>query len=425
MDMQLHRAITRFTDARAIARSRWLLALGAACLSTVGHAAVYRCVDSNGVSTYADHPCAVADAAPAPAKAAPAGHPAAPPSDNRVLSEREIRARDALMLLHLAPDSANPDAGNHLIDLITPDLVQQLDPGNGHWNPQNSRWHSVSDFVKADLRRDVGPALRVSDAETMQAAARQYAARAKDTDIEQLLVFLRSGDGAQYIAFQNVLRSIVNQSLQAIMMQEPVTAASPTDETLKQRQRLLVLSLDARIANDGGGPPPPDASAGSHAVLDNTVRREGTALDALYAEYEHQLPAFETFTRSATAKSFFTEVDPAVRTVAALMSVAGNGFADNEQGKFANRWQSFYGPPLRSARTTVSRYGNVVSVSSTNTNAFNSKARGAESMALQCEQRETAAYNARYSRGTDPVTQQNALKDIQDRCRNEQNLASY
>ena len=109
------------------------------------------------------------------------------------------------------------------------------------------------------------------------------------------------------------------------MDQEPVTVETSSDVVLNRRQSLLALSLDAKIAAEGGAPSLGTMSPGSSAVLENTARREGAALDALYVE--HFVPNFTAFTQSEIAKRFFVAAEPAYRTAMALTSAAG-GFAN-------------------------------------------------------------------------------------------------
>jgi hypothetical protein len=103
------------------------------------------------------------------------------------------------------------------------------------------------------------------------------------------------------------------------MDQEPVTVETSSDVVLNRRQSLLALSLDAKIAAEGGAPSLGTMSPGSSAVLENTARREGAALDALYVE--HFVPNFTAFTQSEIAKRFFVAAEPAYRT-------ATGGFAN-------------------------------------------------------------------------------------------------
>jgi hypothetical protein len=402
--------------------------LALSLIAAAGHAAVFRCVDSKGVSTYSDRPCTQSPAGsedtavPAAAQKIPAS------SDNAALTPKELKARQILNLLSLTPDAAgNSNAVQQTIDAIAPDLVKRLDPGNEAWNPQNARWHTMLELVKTDLRKDLASALRASAGQILQAEAKDYAAHAQETDMDALIQYLSSSEGSHYIAFQTVVRSITSQSLRELLNQEAVTAEQPSDAVIKQRQKLLSLGLEARLAADGGGPSMGSTFSGSPAVLDNAARREGTALDALYVEYESYVPNFATFSQSAAAKHFFAAAEPSYRKGLTLIGAASGGFADNEEFKYAQRWQAAYGPQLRSSRVTIVRNGytgRTVAVVNSTESSFNSKNNSAEKMALQCEQREDSAYYAR-NRRSDPATQAAALKSIQDKCRGEQNLAPY
>ena len=107
------------------------------------------------------------------------------------------------------------------VDDAAPDLVRSLDPDNPNWTPANGRWHSVSEFVKADLRRDVHFAIRASAAQAADITARDYATRASDSDLNGLSAFLATPEGARYIAFQNEIRPLLYATLSALYAQEP------------------------------------------------------------------------------------------------------------------------------------------------------------------------------------------------------------
>jgi hypothetical protein len=397
-------------------------------IAGVSHAGVFRCVDANGVNTFSDKPCAPTNPGPAPEDPAAARHTTAPVSpsvDSRTLSAKEQKARQILLKLHITVDSLNSESNENMVEGVAPDLVKHLDPTNDRWNPTHARWHSVLEFVKADLHKDIGAALRAGDDEISQQVAREFAAHTQEADLDAVLQYLNSPEGGHYVAFQNVVRSINSQSLRELMAQQPVTAEQPSEAVLKQRAKLLSMSLDARIIADGGGPVPNRPSLGSPAVLENTARREGTALDALYVEYESYVTAFSTFNQGPVGKRFFVAVEPAYRTASALTSTAATVFGEDEEFKYAQRWQAYYGPPLKAihSNTVVVRniYGTTVVTSRT---PITTNQATPEYMAIQCEQRDSAAYRAR-TRYIDANVQAAQLKSIQDRCRAEQNLAPY
>jgi hypothetical protein len=391
-------------------------------LTGTGRAAIYRCVDANGTNTYSDKPCAPA-LPTTTTQDVDAGAHRAQASANAVDRAREAKAAQILQLLRVtsSPDS-DPAAAQRTVDLIAPDLVKQLDPSNPAWTPQQPKWHTVLEFVKADLRKDVQPALRASALRSGQAAAHEYASHAQDADMETLLKFLNSQDGARYIAFQNLLRSIASQALESLMAQEPVTSAEPSEAVLKRREQLLSLGIDSQIAADGGATPRSPSSSGTSTILENTARREGTALDTLFSEYEASLPGFIAFTQSSTAKHFFTAAEPAIRMSAAQSSIAAGDFAEAELTNYAPRWVAFYGPPVRGTGrvTTVVRAGSIGVVSTRQVNYDGGRV-PREAAAIQCEQRESANYTRTHPR-TSEINSQAALKAIQNTCRGEQNL---
>jgi hypothetical protein len=389
-------------------------------LNTPAPAAIYRCIDADGTSTFSDHEC---QPKTAPGAQTPAAG-GAPVSEARPDTPQEKKAAHILDLLRIAPLEPEGVLLRQTVDDAAPDLVKGLDPDNPSWSPASPRWHPVSEFVKSDLRRDVQTALRASTAQVAQSAARVYAGRTSDADMEAVSAYLKSSDGGRYIAFQNELRSVLYSTIASIEAQDPVTSEPPADKELRQRRQLLHLALDYRIAKDGGGPPAKDLHPGSETVLENAVRREGTALDSIFWGYESFLPSFEAFTAAAGTKRFFTAVEPAMRTELALSSTATTDFAEQEFDRYFTRWRAYYGPAVWvSTRNTILIRGRTVFVSHVTTTRSVSPpgSVSAENMALQCEQRETNLYQATH-RTADYNARSAALKSIQNRCRAEQHL---
>lgn len=403
-------------------RARWVLSAAFICLAVCAspsvRAAVFRCVDANGVNTYADRPCA-------PNKSENQGQaPAAASADSapQLDSAKTKKAARILDLLRIAPSEPETFLLQRTVDDAAPDLVQALDPDNARWTPANAKWHSVLEFVKADLRRDVQTALRSSASEMSRVTAQKFAARADEADLDAVLTFLGSGDGAHYLAFESEVRHIVYDALDALLAQEPVPDETPSAATLRRRQELLSLTLDYRIVKDGGGPPPSDLYAGSAAVADYSARHDGLALDSLIDEYEPYLPQFRAFTDSPTAKKLLRALDPAMRTYTALSIAETTNFAEMELEKYFPRWRAVYGPPIKSTvRTRVIVRGRVMMFSQTTQMTINA-AGSPEGMAIACEQREDSLYQNAHRSTPDNNTQAAALKAIQNRCRSEQRL---
>ena len=380
---------------------------------------MFRCVDASGASTYSDRPCA-------PNEGEQPGRPGTTDSAGSAQplnSPKTKKAARILDLLRIAPSEPESFVLQRTVDDAAPDLVLALDPDNVTWTPANAKWHSVLEFVKADLRRDVQTALRRSTAEIAQETAQQFAARAEEPDLDAVLKFLGSGDGPRYIALQSQVRQIRYDALSALLAQEPIPdEAPPSDAALRRRHDLLSLNLDYRIARDGGGPPSADLGAGSAAVGEYSARHDGLALDALEEEYEPYLPQFHAFNDSPTAKKLFHALEPAVRTYMALSSTATTDFAQIELDKYFGRWRAVYGPPRRSsARTTVLIRGRMVTISQISQITINAGG-SPEGMAIACEQREFSMYQNTRRLSTDNNAQAAALKAIQNRCRAEQRL---
>lgn len=418
MEMRKRNYNPRFTGTRILRVPGAALICLALCVGSSVHAGVFRCVDANGVNTYADRPCASNEGKnQGPDRAA-----ASSDLEPQLNSAKAKKAARILDLFHIAPSEPETFLLQRTVDDAAPDLVQALDPDNARWTPANAKWHSVLEFVKADLRRDVQTALRRSTSEMSRVTAQQFAARADEADLDAVLTFLGSSDGARYLALQSEVRRMVYDALVSLLAQEPIPDGTPSAATLRRRQELLSLTLDYRIVKDGGGPPPTDLYAGSAAVADYSARHDGLALDALIDEYEPYLPQFHTFTGSPTAKKLFRALEPAMRTYKALSSAETTNFAEMELDKYFARWLAVYGPPIRStARTTVIVRGRVVMISQTTQMSINA-AGSPEGMAIACEQREDNLYQNAHRSTPDNNMQAAALKAIQNRCRSEQRL---
>ncbi len=391
-------------------------------LNTAAHAAIFHCVAADGSVTYSDRTCDIpkeSDARPPGADSTAGGSDTFARRPNSI---REKKAAHILDLLRIAPAEPETMILRRTVDDAAPDLVKALDPDNAIWTPANGKWHSVSEFVKADLSRDVQSALRSTTAYVAQVTAREYASRAQDSEMDALSAFLVTPDGSRYVAFQNEIRPLLYAALASLQAQEPVADDVPAESVLRQRRQLLSMALEYRIAKDGGGPSTADLRPGSAMVLENAARREGVILDALYAEYEASLMPLQSFTDSTLAKHFFSAVESASRTEMALSSTATTDFAEQEFDKYVGRWRAVYGPPLRvTTRTTISIRGRNISIAHTTQSSVN-VAGSPEGMAIQCEQREDGAYQQAHRNARDFNAQAIDLKAIQSRCRAEQHL---
>jgi len=401
---------------RAIVAGSMML-LGAASV----RADMFRCVGPDGSVSYSDKGCAVPkenDAATPPKSPAT---PSSAGSSARAISSKEKLAAHILDVARIAPVEPEQLQLRRTVDDAAPDLVKNIDPENPLWTPANARWRSVSDFVKADLRRDVATALQNSAARISQTSASMYAARSGDADLAALSAFLDSPDGARYIAIQSAIRPLLYSALTAIEAQEPMTEGVASDDVLAQRRQFLRLALEYRIARNGTGTLTTELQPGSDTVLENAIRREGNTLDTLMYEYGPALASIQSFSDSDMAKRFFAAVDPAMRNQLAMWSTVTTDFSEQEFDKYLLRWRGYYGPMRTTTRTTVVIRGRTVLVVNAMTTRIRPGVQSPEAMAIQCEQREGAIYQATH-RSADSHALAAGLKDVQNRCRDEQRL---
>ncbi len=389
--------------------------------TTPVQADMYRCVGADGSITFSDTGCAVPkanDGPPAARTPAAAGGSA---TSTHAPNGKEKLAAHILDAMRIAPVEPEQLQLRRTVDEAAPDLVRSIDPENALWTPANGRWHSVSDFVKADLRRDVGSALQFSNARISQTSASIYAARSSDADIAAMAAFVESPDGARYIAIQSAIRPLLYSSLVAIESQEPMTENVASDDVLAKRRQFLHLTLEYRIARNDPASHTSELQPGSDTVLENAIRREGNTLDTLMVEYGSALSAIQSFSDSDMAKRFFASAEPAMLNQLSMSSNVTTDFAEQEFDKYLLRWRGFYGPMRSSTRTTVLIRGRTVLIVNTMTTQIRPGIQSPEAMAIQCELRDDAVYRAMH-RTADPYALAAGLKDVQNRCRAEQRL---
>jgi hypothetical protein len=335
-----------------------MLLLGAAS----ARADMFRCVGPDGGVTFSDSGCPVpkANDAPPPPKSPAAQGGAA--TSMRASSGKEKLAAHILDAIRIAPVEPEQLQLRRTVDDAAPDLVKNIDPEDPLWTPANGRWRSVSDFVKADLRRDVGAALQSSTARISQTSASLYAARSSDADLSALSAFLDSPDGTRYVAIQSAIRPLLYSALTAIEAQEPMSEYMASDDVLAKRRQFLRLALEYRIARNGPGALTSELQPGSDTVLENAIRREGNTLDTLMYEYGSALSSIQSFSDSDMAKRFFAAVEPAMRNQLAMSSTVITDFSEQEFDKYLLRWRGYYGPMRATTRTTVVIRGRTVLV---------------------------------------------------------------
>jgi hypothetical protein len=138
-------------------------------------------------------------------------------------------------------------------------------------------------------------------------------------------------------------------------------------------------------------------------------------------EYGPALASIQSFSDSDMAKRFFAAVDPAMRNQLAMWSTVITDFSEQEFDKYLLRWRGYYGPMRTTTRTTVVIRGRTVLVVNAMTTRIRPGVQSPEAMAIQCEQREGAIYQATH-RSADSHALAAGLKDVQNRCRDEQRL---
>jgi hypothetical protein len=400
-----------------VAGSVLLLGLGAASV----RADTFRCVGPDGGVTFSDKGCPVPKGNESPPLPKSSTMPGDAATSTRAPSGKEKLAAHILDAIRIAPVEPEELQLRRTVDDAAPDLVKAIDPENRLWTPANGRWRSVSDFVKADLRGDVGAALQSSTARISRTSASMYAARSNDADLTALSAFLNSPDGARYVAIQSAIRPLLYSALTAIEAQEPMTENVATDDVLAQRRQFLRLALEYQIARNVPASLTSELQPGSDTVLENAIRREGNTVDTLMYEYGSALSSIQSFTDSDMAKRFFAAVEPAMLNQLWMSSVVTTDFAEQEFDKYLLRWRGYYGPMRTSTSTTVVIRGRTVLVVNAMTTRIRPGVQSPEAMAIQCEQRDGAIYQATH-RTADAHAMAAGLRDVQNRCRAEQRL---
>ena len=196
-------------------------------------------------------------------------------------------------------------------------VVHNIAPQDPLWTPANPRYVAMFKVVQGDLDRDLQPILLQQRASGEQLLHSLLASHLSDTQVTQLLQFLRTPAGARYMMFQQRLNGIVSQGLsQALLAALTGGAGDPASHDvgspalLAERLRVLKLSYVTLLSNTAA---PGSQAARTEAnpqledpmtsVLSVVAGLHGPEIDQIRAAYQTDLERFADFHRSAALQA--------------------------------------------------------------------------------------------------------------------------
>jgi len=208
-------------------------------------------------------------------------------------------------LVNLSTDGSD-DGADLLVTLATWQIAA---PADKLWNKNHPQWPAAERRV----RRDLGPeiqnvvAFKLADAKALWDGA--LAEKLTETDIDDLLRFLRSAQGKRYTAFQRRLDTICAPTISRIAssifsghdINYPSGSPPPTG-IIDARVDLLAMSLSSRMLSqtraDNEKPGVQSGLSMEPMIWSETVLTRGSDLDSLRVQYGSDLKAFAAFTAS-------------------------------------------------------------------------------------------------------------------------------
>ena len=181
-------------------------------------------------------------------------------------------------------------------------VVHNIAPQDPQWTPANPRYVAMFKVVQGDLDRDLQAILLQQRASGEQLLHSMLAAHLSDTQVAQLLEFLRTPEGARYMMFQPRLNTIVSQGLsQALLAAFTGGSGAPashdvgTPALLAERLRVLKLSFVTLLSNA--------ANPNQEDMLSMVAGVRGPEVDQLRVAYQADLERFADFHQRAALKA--------------------------------------------------------------------------------------------------------------------------
>jgi hypothetical protein len=233
-------------------------------------------------------------------------------------------------LLNLSIDGSD-DGADFLVTLATWQIAA---PGDRLWNKSHPQWPAAERRVRKDLSPEIQEmvAFNLTDAKALWDKA--LAEKLTESDISDLLRFLRSAPGKRYTTFQRQLDAICAPTISRITHSifsghgiDYPSGSPPPPVTIDARVEILAMSLSARmLAQTRADNETPGVQGGQWSIQpmiwSETVLTKGSDLDALRIQYAPDLNAFAAFTAS-----------PAIRKVMMASAELQQRVATDQAGK--------------------------------------------------------------------------------------------
>jgi hypothetical protein len=236
-------------------------------------------------------------------------------------------------------------SGNDLTEMAR-HLALELDPGNPGWNLKHPKWQVMMGVITADIEQPLKMLERNSAPFLYSSISNEVGTKLDIQEIAQLTEFFESPVGKRYLALEEKVDIIINRNLAPGVVQSSESPPDPGKAIVEQRMRVLLNGTTARIllfasepnTNVGGF-----GGAEFYALtVTPTVLSEGKSLDQLTREFGADLPAFEAFSRSATARKYLRAISQCLKAAEQRRAVSIAELERTLKGQIGAKWQLRY-----------------------------------------------------------------------------------
>ncbi len=241
------------------------------------------------------------------------------------------------------------DASRKMLDALASLATRQIDPGNRDWNPTSPKWKPVFDRVRGDFAAQL-PAILATAKSAGPRLERDYeaaiASGLSEADLNALLAYYDSAQGKRYQAFMQRVDRVMASGERSLVARDAPPSVRPTQEQIERYLPLVQMShlFQSTVAMS-------DADQAAHRDISGygaigffagaAIMRNLAELEALWAEYFHDLPDFQAFEQTEASRHFFRAMGLATQRIAGR----ANPIADSLgaiAAKHESQWKALY-----------------------------------------------------------------------------------
>ena len=251
----------------------------------------------------------------------------------------------AVLLGEKEPAAAPADPGNkRLIQGLANVATKSLDANNQDWTPSNPKWKTVYDHVHADFVKEMPDTGHDMSGSIAHSYEQDIAMHVTQADIDAILAYYKTPQGRRYQDFLQRIDKVMGDGITHVGA--ATTAEAPAPDDVERYSKMLTLSrvyqsMNAMLSNRPGQPHDASGYGPIGLALAIIVRKSQPDLAAIYKDYAADLPAFESFNKTAAAQNLFAAMGAAIPDMMKNANPAAKALATVE-AKHKKEWQDFY-----------------------------------------------------------------------------------